>query len=245
MPTVEAPVSISYQTIRREYQTPSLLADWYTQLFSPLFTAIFVRAGVIPNVVTLLMILSGVTGAVLFALPWMLAKVAGLVFIHLWYILDCSDGEVARITRRFSLMGAEIDYTAHLVCHPLFNLSFAWNLISLHRYNTQMILFVAIVCISAEMMLRNLISLRLVYERKLGMSALPGTPRGIARRVVAQCMQAIYLYPNFALLFPIAYIIDCRSGASIAATYMCLFAATLSFVTLRAYAAWIKRIVLV
>lgn len=245
MATIEAPVNISYRTIRQEYQTPDLFIDRYTQLLSPLFTAIFVRFGVIPNVVTVLMMVSGVAGAALFALPWILAKAVGLLFIHLWYILDCSDGEVARVTRRFSKLGAEIDYTAHLVCHPFFNLSFAWNLISLHRYNTQLILFVAIVCISAEMMLRNLISLRLVYERKLATSALPGTPRGIARRMVAQAMQAIYLYPNFALLFPVAYIIDYSSDKSIALIYMCLFTVTLSIVTLRAYVLWIKRIVLV
>ena len=138
----------SYREIRRRYQPhdwwcPSLI-DHYAYLISPLFTGIFVKAGIAPNSVTVLMIAAGMIGAILFAGPQLWLKVYGLLFLHLWYVLDCSDGEVARITGTFSKFGKEMDYTAHLVNHPLFNLAFASSLAALDRSNLRLIVFAAI-----------------------------------------------------------------------------------------------------
>ena len=119
---------MKYSTIRKEYQHHTLdgmvFVDPYATLLSPLVTNVCLRLKLIPNVVTLCMIGSGALGAVFFALPFLWAKILGTVLIHLWYVLDCSDGEVARITKRFSKFGTEIDYTAHVVNHPLFLAAF-------------------------------------------------------------------------------------------------------------------------
>lgn len=246
MPTVNTPIAPSYQTIRRSYQTHSpieeVIVDHYAKLLSPFFTQIFVRARIIPNVVTVLMMASGILAAGLFALPWLATKIGGTILIHLWYVLDCSDGEVARITKRFSRMGAEIDYTAHLVCHPLFNLAFAWSLISLHRYNTTMILIVSIVSISAELMLRNIISLRSIYELKIGTPVPVQNSVGRLTRTRQIIMQAFYLYPNTALVFPILFILDYSLGTSL--SLYCLFAQSSisALAVLWSYVGWVRKI---
>lgn len=124
---------MKYSTIRKEYQHHELssmvFVDPYATLLSPFVTKLCLRLRLIPNAVTLGMIGSGIVGAVLFALPFLWGKILGTVFIHLWYVFDCSDGEVARITKRFSKFGTEIDYTAHVVNHPLFLFSFLLTLL--------------------------------------------------------------------------------------------------------------------
>ena len=242
---IAEPLALSYRIIRRDYQPHGgiepIIVDHYAKLLSPFFTIVFVRLGVIPNIVTVLMMASGIVGAALFALPMTAAKVSGIIFIHLWYVLDCSDGEVARITRRFSKMGTEIDYTAHLVCHPLFNLAFAWNLISLHRYNTELVLFLAVIGISAELMLRNLIALRTLFEVKVGISGVPECVTGIIRlrRFIAQ---TFYTYPNFCLLVPILLLLDLHSGLSSALMYLLVQTSISALAAAWGYVIWIRRI---
>jgi len=246
MATTSAPVALTYKTIRRDYQThcaiEPVLVDHYAKLLSPLLTPWFVRFGIIPNVVTVFMMISGIIGAALFAVPLLWAKVAGLVFIHLWYVLDCCDGEVARITRRFSRMGTEIDYTAHLVNHPLFNIAFAVSLIQLHRYSTPLILFIAIISISAELMLRNLLALRSILDFKSGSAPQVQEPDSVwplAKRTVARFLS---LYPNFALAFPVVVLADVCFGTSFA--IYSLFAQTLisGLAAAKGYLGWVRQI---
>src|SRR5580698_4582442 len=95
--TKQSVTPLSYRTIRRDYQSheamPDVMVDSYAQLISPLLTRLFVKAGTTPNQVTVCMMISGVVGAALFVVPQVFCKVLGLAFMHLWYVLDCSDGE--------------------------------------------------------------------------------------------------------------------------------------------------------
>lgn len=198
----------------------SVIADYYATLFSPLFTLLFLRWKIIPNVVTVMMIGSGVLGAAIFALPGMAAKILGAVLIHLWYILDCSDGEVARITRIFSSYGTQLDQIAHAICHPLFNLSFACALIALHRYNVTFILLLSVVSISAEMLLRHLIDLSTMYLRKSDAEIPSFIQRSRFRIVTGRLLGIFYVYPNFAMLFPVLYLADRLCGTSLSYMYL-------------------------
>jgi phosphatidylglycerophosphate synthase len=243
---MEQVTTMSYRVIRRDYQKYNVAAglpvDLYAHLISPVLTLLFVRAKVIPNVVTVLMMVSGVIGAVLFAIPQMGSKIAGLLFIHLWYVLDCSDGEVARINRQFSRFGKEIDFTAHIVCHPLFNLAFAYSLVSMGRFNSQAILFLAIVCISAELVLRNLMAFRGIFEMKMGTPAVEPKRISTFRKALIPVLGVISVYPNFALLFPIAYVVDSYLGTSIAFDYFCIFTAVACFFAARQSVQWVNTI---
>ncbi len=72
-------------------------------------TAIGLRHGWRPNVVTVVSLLMGVLAALLVATGWWWAWVVAAVVLLLALAVDCVDGEIARFTRRFSPLGAFLD----------------------------------------------------------------------------------------------------------------------------------------
>lgn len=221
-----------------------VLVDYYAKLISPVLTNILFKAGVAPNTVTVLMMLSGFLGAALFALPQIGIKAVGLLFIHAWYVLDCSDGEVARITRCFSSFGNEIDYTAHMVNHPLFNLAFAYSLVGMGRWNSRVLLFVAILSISAELVLRNLCLFHYLYDIKMGTNlAVMRENRGPFRKLASHAVGFFSIYPNFVLLFPLTYFADHYFGTSISFYYLFLQTAVSTLAAVRTSCKWVSVIV--
>jgi phosphatidylglycerophosphate synthase len=164
----------SYVAVRA--QTPlfpiydSTLVSWiFSARISPLFTAIFVKYGVRPNSITILMILSGLLGAALFAVDNVVVKVAGYVFIQLWFVMDCCDGEVARITKDYSKYGTEMDYLAHILTHPAFQISFLVSALQLYAEQgidstATILIFSAIIVV--ELMVRGMLGLQLICKYK-------------------------------------------------------------------------------
>ena len=165
-------MGMTYKEIRKNWQHnfswDSVLVDAYAMLISPFITKLCLRLKLIPNVITLLMIASGIVGGILFALPYTAAKIAGIVCIHLWYVFDCSDGEVARITKRYSKFGTEIDYTAHVVDHPFILFGFGASLLScnLGISPLKVALSVAAVVI-LDLIFRATATFGLIYDLKL------------------------------------------------------------------------------
>lgn len=209
---------MKYSTIRKEYQHHGLngmvFVDPYATLLSPLTTKLFLKLGWIPNVVTLCMIGSGILGAVFFALPFLWAKILGTVLIHLWYVLDCSDGEVARITKRFSKFGTEIDFTAHIVNHPLFLAAFLLTLLQSNTGISQLTLCAVFFGILAlNMIYRNLSSFGLLYDLKTEKNASAVQPgRWGLKQLIVFCFNIFVQLPNFALLFPIVSFISSQAA---------------------------------
>jgi phosphatidylglycerophosphate synthase len=236
----------SYRTIRRDFQphivVEDILVDYYAKTLSPLFTRVFVENDVAPNSVTILMVVFGIVGACVFAIPSVWCKFCGLVFVHLWYIVDCSDGEVARITKKFSTFGTELDFTAHVVCHPLFNLAFTFGLIGLARQSTALILGVSVLSISAELMLRNQVAFQQIYRLKMQASYGTSEKRPLFRQIAVTFLNAFSMYPNFAVVFPILFLVDFFSGTSTAFYYMCLHTAISWLVAVRASILWVRVI---
>jgi phosphatidylglycerophosphate synthase len=98
---------------------------------SPFFTVACLRLGLGPDQVTLLGAGFGALGAGLLFLPlgwWSAAAVAAL---QVGYILDFSDGQVARYTGRSSLAGSYLDWLTHFYVPVLTALgvaaSLAWS----------------------------------------------------------------------------------------------------------------------
>lgn len=235
----------SYRLIREQFQTRNgleeILVDHYAKVISPIFTRMLVAASVTPNSVTILMMVLGVLGAIAFAIPSLWGKILGLILIHLWYILDCSDGEDARITRQFSKFGAELDFTAHVVCHPLFNLAFAAALIGLGRYSPAEVLLICLLIISGELMLRNYVAFQHIFELKIQRS-ISSSEKPFWKRPIIVLLNAFSMYPNFALVFPIVYLIDMRFGTSIAFGYLCIQTAITCLVALRTTFKWVAAV---
>ena len=236
---------MTYIQIREQYQNHDfwkyVFVDPYVMVISPIFTKLFIRYGVIPNYVTILMILSGIIGAICFSFNSFAMKVAGVIFIHLWYILDCSDGEVARITNRFSKFGKEIDYTAHIIDHPLCNVAFMLSMISVGRYNNTYIMMTFMALIICDLVNRNLYSFEIIYDLK--MPSGDGTKQDkLLKKIIMYCIAFFVDYPNFVLIFPIVFLIDFKLGTSISMIYMYAELIVLLLMTVRRTFKWVNLI---
>ena len=178
------------------------LVDHICMRISPFLSAYFIDKKVRPNTITMFMILSGIVGSVFFACPNGVLKIIGIFFFYAWYVFDCSDGEVAKITKTFSKFGREMDYMAHLICHPLMNLALYFSFLQLDKYNWLLLSIVFIVYISIELVTRIIIMFS-VYCLDTDIS-----------KNLCQISYFKYLivqftiYPNFILFFPLVYMLD-------------------------------------
>jgi len=85
----------------------------YMRDLSPYFTWVFVRAGVSPNQVTVLMVICGTLAGVVVAFGGLWSAIVAALMIQLYLLLDCSDGEVARFTGTTSSAGVYLDRIGH------------------------------------------------------------------------------------------------------------------------------------
>jgi len=118
----------SLSEVRTAGQPPEVLdrlndEHWAGRLYmrrvSPYATLLFARWGWSPNAVTLAFIASGVAGGVLAAVPGIWAAIGVVLLFQLYLLFDCSDGELARYTRRFSATGVFLDRMGHYICEAV------------------------------------------------------------------------------------------------------------------------------
>ena len=86
---------------------------YYMRRLSPYGTWVFARLGWSPNAVTWLMIVIGVGAGAVVAAPGLATAIAAAVMIQVYLLLDCSDGELARWSRRTSVTGIYLDRIGH------------------------------------------------------------------------------------------------------------------------------------
>lgn len=186
------------------------LIDALCIAISPIFTKIFIKRNVSPNGVTLLMILLGIIGSLLLSLPYMLLKCIGSFFLLLWYTMDRSDGEVARITQKFSKYGKEMDYIAHLICHPLFVMAVWCNFLQLNKYDMNIISFLSLILISNELISRNFISFDtyLNGNKPMYSSNLVPIINGNLLQQIKYWISQLLVFPNIVVFFPLFLILD-------------------------------------
>ncbi|KOX20869.1 CDP-alcohol phosphatidyltransferase family protein [Nocardiopsis sp. NRRL B-16309] len=87
----------------------------YMRELSPYLSTFFVRLRVPPNPITYLMMAFGVLSGVVVAFGGLWSAVLAALFIQIYLLLDCSDGEVARYTGRTSVAGIYLDRIGHYV----------------------------------------------------------------------------------------------------------------------------------
>lgn len=118
----------SLDEVREAGQPPQVLArlndeHWAGRLYmrrvSPYATLWFARHGWSPNAVTVAFMVSGVAAGVLTAVPGIAAAFGVFVLIQLYLLFDCSDGELARYTKRFSATGVFLDRMGHYIGEAL------------------------------------------------------------------------------------------------------------------------------
>lgn len=85
----------------------------YMRKLSIYVTWFLAKTPITPNQTTWLMILTGILAGVVLALPGLWAAVLAALLVQLYLLLDCSDGELARWTRRTSITGVYLDRVGH------------------------------------------------------------------------------------------------------------------------------------
>ncbi len=91
----------------------------YYRPFSLRVSWLLYKTDVTPNFLTFLQIIIGLTACLAIAfLPSQKVFILGIIFLHLAYLLDCSDGEIARAKKMSSLEGVFLDKFAHAITMP-------------------------------------------------------------------------------------------------------------------------------
>jgi phosphatidylglycerophosphate synthase len=97
----------------------------YVTIYISYFLA---RAGIRANWVTISMALCCAAAGFCFFPRNIYANIAGIVLMHVMYILDIVDGEVARLRKETSILGVYLDYVAHQIANPIFALGYGMHL---------------------------------------------------------------------------------------------------------------------
>jgi len=91
----------------------------YYRPFSLRLSWLLYKTNITPNFVTILQIIIGLSACLVIALfPKQEVFILGIIFLHLAYLLDCSDGEIARAKKMSSLEGLFLDKFAHAITMP-------------------------------------------------------------------------------------------------------------------------------
>lgn len=101
---------------------------YFNRKVSTFLTRLFLRIGLSPNAITVLSLFIGLMAAGSFALGGYMAGIIGSLLFQLSAIVDCCDGEVARLTNRQSRFGQQLDIAADNVVHMAIFAGVAWGL---------------------------------------------------------------------------------------------------------------------
>lgn len=144
----------------------SVSSFWVKAVARPLsffFTFIFVNLKCTANFISILSGIVSIVGCILLAVPSTAAMVAGVVLINFWIVLDCVDGNIARVTHQSTRMGEFFDAAyGFIIC------AFDFLAIGIAAYNWSDTLFgekaVANIIIGALACSFNILP-RLVYQK--------------------------------------------------------------------------------
>lgn len=124
----ERPSRPTIEQIREVCQPPEIrgrknsehwTGDVFTRSISPYLTRMFVSAGISANAVTVGMILCGWAAAAALLIPGVWGPLLAAVLAMTQMLLDASDGEVARWTRKMGPRGIFLDRIAHTTTESL------------------------------------------------------------------------------------------------------------------------------
>ena len=88
---------------------------------------LFMKLGFSPNTITLLSMVLGLMGAACFAMGSYRSGILGALLFQLAVIMDCCDGEVARLTFAESRLGQELDLVSDNIVHVAVFAGIAWG----------------------------------------------------------------------------------------------------------------------
>jgi hypothetical protein len=98
---------------RKRPEQEFFLNRLYGAHVSPYFTVVCLRLGLTPDQVTIVGAAFGAFGVAMLFLPLGWWTLAGVIALQVGYVLDFSDGQVARLTGRTSAAGSYLDWLTH------------------------------------------------------------------------------------------------------------------------------------
>lgn len=104
-----------YNSLKGEFE--GFVDRFFNRKVSRWFTRIFLAVGLSPNVITILAALIGLAAAAGFGVGTYGAGIAAALLFQLAAVIDCCDGEVARLTFTESPFGAWLDIAMDNVVH--------------------------------------------------------------------------------------------------------------------------------
>lgn len=104
-----------------------MIDRYVNRKLSGLFTRLFLQIGMSPNAITVVSMMIGLAAAGCFATGSYTVGLLGALFFQLSVIIDCCDGEVARLTFAESRFGQELDIWADNVVHMAIFAGIAWG----------------------------------------------------------------------------------------------------------------------
>ncbi len=96
-----------YRSLKSNFE--GVVDRYFNRRLSPLFTKLFLALHASPNAITVIATLIGLAAAACFALGSYTAGLIGALLFQLSAVIDCCDGEVARLTFTESPFGAKLD----------------------------------------------------------------------------------------------------------------------------------------
>ena len=208
------------------------LSEHLCMALSPFISMQFIKHKVIPNTVTLLMVITGIIAPLLLMVDNIYVQCISALLFVLWFVFDCSDGEVARFTFTFSKHGRDLDYMSHVSCHSLFIMAI-WKI---YAYQSEYLLLLSMfffVLLATELFYRISV-LYTVYVEK--MDIVSNSDKKIKTFILAN----IGYFPNFVVFFPTLYCMSYFFDVNILPLFVGLFVIYI-LLNLRTYLRMIVR----
>jgi len=207
----------SVKRIALHYPGGLFLAHW----FAPFLSAFAVKRGIRPNQLTRYMIPTAILASILFAIPNIWAKVLGAIGMHVFYLFDLADGQVARATKDFSTYGEQLDHLAHHCSHVFLLVSMILGIIQLNRYPLVEIIALGGCMLFAEYAFRNICSIATeiqLIDKYEGIEKNTYAENTIFDKLVGKIKLLIFMFrctDNYVLFACILFFIDWFLGTDI------------------------------
>ncbi|HEX6459189.1 MAG TPA: CDP-alcohol phosphatidyltransferase family protein [Thermoleophilaceae bacterium] len=191
---------------------------------SPYLTRLLLPTRISPNQVTGMMTLVGLAAAALTSLPSIAAAVGAALLVQLQLLLDCSDGELARVRGQSSPAGIYLDRIAHYLTEAALPIGLGiradggWH--SLGGWTTLgLVIAVMVLLIKSETVLVNVARAESGRPKAVDARSVAAPRGGLLRRI----RRAVGLLPffrafvavEFSLLALAAAIADTAAGDQI------------------------------
>jgi phosphatidylglycerophosphate synthase len=123
--TAKAAERILFQSLRGQYE--GFVDTYFNRTVSALLSRVFLALRFSPNAITMVATAVGVASAVAFARGSYAAGIVGALLFQLAAVVDCCDGEVARLTFTESPFGEQLDIVTDNIVHMAIFAGIGWG----------------------------------------------------------------------------------------------------------------------